>query len=76
MIQQLPSVCPCVTQTLGGGVLELFLRGLILKEATTNNQITMAELTEEHYFTASTLSRTHRWMAADCVFKYYVVFNF
>jgi hypothetical protein len=77
-----PPVCHCVTQTLEGGVLELFLRGLILKkiggsywclrrkEATTNNQLTMAELTKEHYFTAATLSRTHRWMAADCVFNF------
>jgi hypothetical protein len=75
-----------VTQTLEGSVLALLLRGLILKKLgvlvfkkerpTSNNQITMAELTKEHYFTAATLSRTDRGMAADCVFNYYVVFNF
>jgi hypothetical protein len=36
----------------------------------------MAELMKGHYFTAATLNRTHRWMTADCVFNYYVVFNF
>jgi hypothetical protein len=46
------------------------------KEATADNQITMAELTKGHYFTAVTLNRTHCWMAVDSVFNYYVVFNF
>jgi hypothetical protein len=36
----------------------------------------MAELMKGHYFTDATMSRTHHWMAADCVFNYYVVFNF
>jgi hypothetical protein len=41
-----------------------------------DNHIMLAGLTKGHYFTAATLNRTHRWMTADCVFKYYVVFNF
>jgi hypothetical protein len=36
----------------------------------------MAELIKGHYFTAATLSRMQRWMAADSVCNYYVVFNF
>jgi hypothetical protein len=86
ILQQLPPIGHRVTQTLVGRDLKLVLRGLILKkwghwclsrkEATADHQITMAELMNGHYFTAATLIRTHRWMAVDCVFKYYVVFNF